>query len=446
MKKQILILILLSLATIDNASSQKLWNLDDCMRYAVKNSNKLKSHELTKDDTKKDLSESQLAFLPTISASTSLNNNYGRSIDPETNSYVSTSNLSNNYGAYADVDIFNGLQNVNNLKIAKVAKQRAELEGQQIETSVATNTMNAYYQAVFAYGAYQIAREELEESRQLYEKKKAEHEVGLANISDLAQLESRVSQSEYNITNLKGMYRKKVVTLKNEMYFPLDVELVVDTLLNPTGELIHGQENMKEIFEMTKNELPEFKMWDVDVRIKELELSKARAQMYPTFKASGGVSTGYSKFFGKDSASKTIGFSQQFEDRMGENIGVSLSIPIFGGLTRRKNMQRKRNDYERAQITRTEQSREIESLVYQAVIDLESYQEQSNKSISNVKANELSYKTTVAKYKEGLSTVVDLQTVQTNLSRAKIDQLRAYLNYKMQDRIVGYYKGESLIK
>jgi len=123
-----------------------------------------------------------------------------------------------------------------------------------------------------------------------------------------------------------------------------------------------------------------------------------------------------------------------------------MNIPLWGGLSRRKEIQRKKNHYHRVRIEKDEKTREIEKLVFEALIDLDSFEKQCQQSVVNVKANKLSYRTTEAKFKEGLATVIDMQTTQTNLSRAKIGQLEAFLNYLMQRRVVDYYKGLPLIR
>ena len=439
-------IVLLSLIfSCGSVASQEIWSVDGCMQYAIENNSELKKQLLNQADAKSTLTQSKLAFIPTISASTSVGTNFGRSIDPGTNTYISTSNLGNSYELYGEVALFNGLQTVNNFKIAKVSKLREELTTQQIENQIATQTMSAYYRAIFAYGAYKIANGELTDNREMCARERVRYEVGLANISDVAQLESRVSQSEYNITNLEGVYRKSLLELKDKMYLPLDHDLTIDTLSSTPTQIVATRESFEQVYAIALFELPEFKIAENDERIAELNLSTAKAKLFPRFSLGANINTGYSKILdGYDLPQD--GFQTQFKNRMGQYLGVSVSIPLWGGLARQKEIQRQRNSYKRVKIERNETSREIEKLIFEALIDLDSFEKQCQQSIANVKANELSHQTTEAKFVEGLATVIDIQTTQTNLSRAKIDQLQAFLNYLMQRRIVDYYKGVPLIR
>ncbi len=445
MKKTILLsIILLSVMATSAKSPEPLWGVDDCIRYAVDNNLELKKQFINELNAKDELTVRSLSFLPSISANSSITGNFGRSIDPETNTYQSVSNMGNNYGISGSMSIFDGLRVLNGFKIAKASKLRQEFQTKQVENQVALTTMSAYYRAIFAHGAYKIATQELGESRKLYQKKKVEHEVGLANISDLAQLESRVSQGEYNLTNLEGIYRKAVVELKNQINFPLNSSLQIDTMSRVEYITEQSNEDFEAVVAIAETVLPEFEIMSAQERIAKLNLSSARANLFPSLSLSGGISTGYSQSLGGEGGHPS--YASQMKNKMGEYVGVSLNIPIFGALSRQKNIKRQKNEFERIKIESMEQNKEIQKFIYEAIIDLESNEKQCTQSVANVNANTLSYNSTEAKFNEGLSSVVDVQTVQTNLSRAKMDYLKAFLNYKMQRRIVDYYKGISLIR
>ena len=66
-------------------------SLKECMEYAVNNSSKLKIEEANVDDARVARRDAILkAFTPAAEAGTYAYSNFGRSVDPETNTYVST--------------------------------------------------------------------------------------------------------------------------------------------------------------------------------------------------------------------------------------------------------------------------------------------------------------------------------------------------------------------
>ena len=60
-------------------------------------------------------------FTPEISAQTYAYNQYGRNLDPETNTYNNVTTFYNGYSANAGFTLFDGFQSVNNMRMAKTA-------------------------------------------------------------------------------------------------------------------------------------------------------------------------------------------------------------------------------------------------------------------------------------------------------------------------------------
>ena len=79
------------------ADEGKAWTLHDCMAYAVEHSPRSKIQELTNANTDRDHLAAIMNFLPYISGSVGANANFGRSLDPETNTYTAQNNFNNSY-------------------------------------------------------------------------------------------------------------------------------------------------------------------------------------------------------------------------------------------------------------------------------------------------------------------------------------------------------------
>ena len=105
-----------------HAQDTAVMTLRDCVRYAL-------SHSAEVRVLQADLGDAQLArrnailnaFTPEIDASTYAYSNFGRSIDPETNIYSTTTSFHNGYSLSAGITLFNGVRAINNKKITKTA-------------------------------------------------------------------------------------------------------------------------------------------------------------------------------------------------------------------------------------------------------------------------------------------------------------------------------------
>ena len=107
-------------AHVAEAQEPQVMSLHDCMEYAISNSTKVRIQEAASGDARLDRRDAALAlFTPQISAQTYAYYNFGRSIDPQTNTYFNTTSFHNNYGVSAGYDLFDGFKAVNNYKISK---------------------------------------------------------------------------------------------------------------------------------------------------------------------------------------------------------------------------------------------------------------------------------------------------------------------------------------
>ena len=124
--------------------------LRDCMRYAISNSTKMRIQQADINDAQIARRDAALQlFTPQISANTYAYYNFGRSIDPQTNTYFNTTSFHNNYGVSAGYDLFDGFQAVNNWKISKTGLLIAESQEKQVEADICLAVMEAYYNVVY---------------------------------------------------------------------------------------------------------------------------------------------------------------------------------------------------------------------------------------------------------------------------------------------------------
>ena len=73
-------------------------SLKECMEYAVSNSTKMRIQQADTRDAQVERRSAILeAFTPSVSAGSYAYYNFGRSVDPETNTYKSTTSFQNGY-------------------------------------------------------------------------------------------------------------------------------------------------------------------------------------------------------------------------------------------------------------------------------------------------------------------------------------------------------------
>ena len=146
--------------------AQAPMSLRDCMEYAL-------SHSTQKEIQKADIDDALVrrrdailqAFTPVVSAGTNAYSNFGRTIDPETNSYISTTSFSNGYSVSAGITLFNGFTALNNIKIAKTAVKMGLSREQQLNDEICLSVMQAFYNVVFRQEMRQVLSSQVETER-----------------------------------------------------------------------------------------------------------------------------------------------------------------------------------------------------------------------------------------------------------------------------------------
>ncbi|MFZ4413852.1 MAG: TolC family protein, partial [Bacteroidales bacterium] len=84
MKKTFLLFIILLF--VSNIQAQKKWTLEDCIKYALDNNIQVKQSQLAAESDKISVLQTKLDVLPNLNGSISHNYNWGRNIDPSSNS------------------------------------------------------------------------------------------------------------------------------------------------------------------------------------------------------------------------------------------------------------------------------------------------------------------------------------------------------------------------
>ena len=109
-------------------------------------------------------------------------------------------------------------------------------------------------------------------------------------------------------------------------------------------------------------------------------------------------------------------------------------------------MKKARNDWQLAQVNLEETRRKLHDQIAQAVMDAEGYAKELRQMQKKVASDSLAYHMSSRKFEEGMLSTFDLHTSAQNLLESKIKQLQMQMLLVIKQRLVGYYKGEKLIR
>jgi outer membrane protein len=416
--------------------------MDDCMRYAVDNSYAVRKQRLTNDTYKAEYQSSVASFFPAFTTGVSAQYNFGRAVDPETNTYVNTTTFNNGYEVYASLPVFNGGQLANQFRLAKTARQSGMNDLQKSKDDLALNTMDAYVNAVYYQGTVRFAGEKLEESNRTLHKIRREEELGIKGKADVAQIEAQVAGDDYNLTYQQNLFNMALLKLKEYMNYPLDMELKIDTT-DISMNYIFAKESVEDIYNRAKETNPTALQAEYQLRMNKLTHLIQKGRLFPTISISTGVYTSYYENLRSETA--PVSFSSQFNNNRGEYVSFGFRLPLFSGLTRMRDIRRARNNVRIAEEQQSEVLRQLRMAIEQSALERDGLAKESIRMEKKLKSDEIAYQVTLRKFEEGLMSPIDLQTSSNTLIESKAMSLLKKLMYRLKCRQVDYYKGEPLV-
>ena len=422
--------------------AQEKMTLEACMKYAIEHSTSVQQQEIALEDARQNYIGAVASAMPSINASTGGTMNYGRSIDPETNTYTTTSTFNNSYSLSGSLTVFNGLSTINTIKATKVMRAMGVEELQLARDQIAMHTMSAYFDVVYYYGTVEIAQEQLRTSQLELKQVQEQYELDLKAPADVAEVEAQVANYDYLLTEQQSNLELALIELRKVMNYPQEEPLEIDTEVDIEGMLI--TETLEEVLNYALVYNPQIRSKEMNSRYYELNYASTKGRYLPSISLSGGFSTNY--FVNVDSPGNYAKYFNQLGNNRGYYVGMSMSIPIFSGLSRRVAKHRAKLQYDNAILAHTEQRRTLESEVAKTYQEMQNFGKQYIMSQKKVQANDLAYRSVSQKFAEGMVTAIDLQTASNNLLQARSDLLHARLQYIIKCRMVGYYNGIPLIR
>ena len=367
-------------------------------------------------------------------ASTRRRTPFGRSIDPQTNTYFNTTSFHNNYGVSAGYDLFDGFKAVNNYKISKTGMLIADSQEKQVEADICLAVMEAYYNVVYYKRLCDVYEEQVAVAEQALAKAKRQEELGQKGHADVIQMEADLADRQYDLTNTYNMYESQRMTLADLMFWPVDEELVIDTSM-PAWQVEPVSTISVVDFALEHNPAVQIASWK-ELNAKR-ELNTAKWQTLPSVGLYAGWSTSYYTYQG----SQTAAFQDQFRNNGGEYVEVSVSIPIFNRLSRLSTISRKRHALQKATAELDQKKRDVESEVRRAVQDRDgaatAYQQAQHKAEVQAEAYNLNLK----KLEQGLISPLEFQTANNNYLKAQADEMNSLFKYLIKQAVVRYYNG-----
>lgn len=404
------------------------WTFDDCIKWAIANNIDVRQSMLSILQADQNIGMAKDAYLPYIGFST--NQSFSNYPSPQQGQTQNTYNSS--YNINASWTIWEGNARKYRVESNKLYKIQQQLYGDDVIKNLQLGILQAYLNILYSLEAVDIAQKTLEVSTAQANRTKRLMETGKTSRVDYAQIESQRAQDEYNLVQAKSSYSSSKVTLKNLLNLGLDYDLNIKEI-NFSDSLVKSPLPTKsELYEIAQNWLPQFKSNELNKFIFDYNIKIAKSSYYPSISLNGGLGTGYN-------SSGTASWGRQMKNFFNENIGLSLSVPIYDGNATRRAVNIAKLQALEYDLNKTQLQNELSQTIENLYIESDNARAKYESGLTQLEATSLSAELVDRQFELGLVNPIELLTAHNNLLNARLELLQSKYMAILSSKTIEYY-------
>ena len=425
------------------AKAGDAWSVDDCISYAIEHNYGLRNKRLDTGMAGADVVSAYGDFLPSVTVAGRAGRRLGRSVDPATNQYTSESFWENAVGRNVSLPIFNWLTRLNRLKFDLLNKAISGFAEKVAENDLALEVAEAYYRCCFDAEVYELAVEQRQLGERYYEKMSEYVGLGLRPRSDIQELRARLQADIYQervkadnslfslsaLKELMGMEVADTLTLcrETESFEPIAVHDVV----------------LSGLYESARACLPEYQIMEMRHEASRRAVSIAAGAISPSVKLELDINTGY--YTARDRNGVMPSFRTQLSDNLNRYVGVSVSVPLFDGLSRYKNIQKEKMRLQQVSNENERQRLLLTRDIYDTYISAQTAAEEWSLANEQLGAASAAWHKSEEKWHEGLISGFELMESRNLYMQARVEAVRTSLQYMLRKKMIRFYQTGSFL-
>lgn len=456
-----LVIFAISWGAVTSSYSQEQasasFTLEQCIEYALKNSVTMQNMVVDEEIAKAKVKETIGIGLPQISGNINATTNptlprfFSRyavaqgfsGIDEQTkqpnlqipgltaNDVVAGQNffqLPNSLNAAVTVNqlIFNGSYIVG-LKASSAFKDLAYKSTTQTKEQTIEQVAKAFYGALINQERINLFDNNISRVDSLLRNTSALNKNGFAEEIDV----DRVQVTQNNLTVEKAKFERlqvlSIELLKFQMGYPMDQQLTLVGKINEVSTDVALDEYLKD---WNYKNRPDVQVFEATKELQRLNVKNRNAAMLPILSASANL--GYSKqsatfgnLFSNGPDFAEVGGTGPDKLYPFTSIGINLSIPIFGGLQNRYQIQQEKLKLQKLDNGFKQLKSSIDLSVKQSVTAYQNSQQSLESQKKNMTLAEKVARVTKIKYTQGVGSNLEVVDAESALKESQINYFNA---------------------
>jgi Outer membrane protein len=419
--------------TITAQTKPTKWDLKSCIEYAHQNNIKVQKAKIAVEESKVDLKQSQAAYLPSLTASMSQNLDNAKSVT--SNSF--NSSLKGNYSLSSSMTLYNGGKIANDIKQKSLQTTIQELTLKETKNDIEVAIAQAYLQVLYANETVKTDMQTLETSDAQLKRSKNLLDAGSITKIDYAQVESQYSTDKYQLAVDRNTLDEAKLSLKQLLELGMNDDFQVDIPALTDAQVLEVIPAKYDVYQTALKVMPQIRNGELSIDVAGLTYSKAKAGGLPTISLGGSLGTGniynYSQSFGT-----------QLGNNFAQNIGVTVSLPIFNNRQTKSAIEKAKMEIDAAKLDYTSAQKDLLKTIESVYQDVVSAQSKYVAAKDQLKSTEMSYKLTEEQFNLGMKNTVDLLTQKNKYLSAQQAFLQAKYTAVLNLKLLNFYQGSSI--
>lgn len=448
-----------------------LYSLQQCVEIAIQNNYTVKSRDLQVQTAEVNVTQARAGLFPSLNATLDQGTNYGRSIDPYTNTYINQQVTFGDYFLTSGVTLFRGLQLQNQIREDVLALEANKMQWQQSKDELTLNVLLAYLQIISDEQLLTLAQSQEVVTQKQVDRLNVMIAQGASAPFNLSDLKGTLATNELSIASARDALHEAKLALAQYMEIPFNprMEIVQIDIAVPA----QYPDSSDVIYEKALARLSAIKAANLFTASAEKQVKATRGLYSPWLTLNGQIATNYSSaalmnILGGQETIATgdyvvlngdqvpvmaqtqsvstgkINFGNQFKNNYNGSVALGLSIPIFNSFLTRSQVQLAKINLKQTQNNEAQAKLVLQQAVEKGYADMKSAYDRFQASAEQVNAFGESFREAEVRYNTGAITSVDYLIAKNNIDNANVNLLLAKYEYVFRTRILDFYEGKNL--
>lgn len=408
------------------AASDEVWTYADCLEYARTHNIQLQKLRLSEKTSEYSLEEAKAQWQPSLDFNTS----HDYSNKPWGTGNKNTYN--GQLGLNAGWTVWNGGERQNTIERRKISAEVSRLDTEDALRTLETELLQVYLNILYSREAIAIYEEAEKLSAAQADRMLQLMEAGRASKVDYAQLKAQHEQDLYNLVNAQGTYDNRRMELKKILELGINSNIDLADLEITDQQVLAVLPPVDDSYQLAVINDLKIKGLKLEEDGAELDIKIAKASGLPKISLNAGVGTG---FFAPGES-----FGTQIKQAWGENIGLTLAIPILDNKRTKTAVALAKVQQMNAQLDESQRHTELAQSLENWYIDTRSAQSRFKAAQQQLESATASDELTNEQFKLGLVNPIELMTAHNNLVEARQALLQAKYMALLGQKMIEYYR------